>query len=97
MEVIFGWLIRTLSKFLLARFPGAAEGMGLGNERTEALSTKRADLIGRIGHVETAIKAGQGQVKIDGIVWLSEGEDVAGGNAVRVIRVVGNRLVVERA
>ena len=95
MEVIFGWLIRTLSRFLQARFPDTVGAMGLGNERIQALSSKRADLIGRIGHVETTIEAGQGQVRIDGVVWLSEGEDVAVGNAVRVIRVDGNRLIVE--
>jgi membrane protein implicated in regulation of membrane protease activity len=96
MEIVFGWLLRALSRVLRFRSPATATAIGLGSESIGALSAKPADLVGRIGHVEIAIAAGRGRVRIDGVSWPAEGEDVSIDHPVRIVRVDGNRLIIER-
>ena len=97
MDLIFGFLLRAMARFLRRRFPRMASFIGLGSETVEALSPKTAEMVGKTGKVEIALQGGRGRVLIGGSSWIAEGEDAPVGSFVRVIRVDGTCLIVERA
>lgn len=97
MDILVAWILRALSRFLQSRAPALATRMGLGSERTEKLSDRPADLIGRTGRVESELIAGKGRVLVDGISWAADGETASVGSSVRIIGVEGNRLKVRKA
>jgi membrane-bound serine protease (ClpP class) len=63
-----------------------------------APATGMRSLIGRTGHAATPL-APEGQVRLRGEIWnaLAAGDDVPCGEVVRVVRVEGRRLIVEKA
>jgi inner membrane protein len=72
-----------------------------GRESTEgpgAMLNRRGDaLIGRIFVLTLPIADGVGKVKVDDSYWRVTGPDAAMGDSVKVVRIDGATLVVERA
>ena len=63
----------------------------------DPLLNRRAEqCVGRVCTLEEPIINGQGKVKIGGILWKIEGEDLDAGARVRVVGVDGAVLKVER-
>ena len=54
------------------------------------------DLVGRSFRLDQPIVSGEGQVRVDDSVWRVVGPDLPAGSAVRVARLDGATLVVER-
>ncbi|HEY8384571.1 MAG TPA: NfeD family protein [Microvirga sp.] len=73
----------------LLRTPFGGGGDGL-NRRGEAL-------VGREFTLDAPIVRGEGRVRVDDSSWRIEGADAPVGARVRVLRVDGSTLVVERA
>ncbi|MGL4975110.1 MAG: NfeD family protein, partial [Bosea sp. (in: a-proteobacteria)] len=63
----------------------------------QGLNARDRNLIGRVVRLERPIADGQGQVRIDDSLWRVTGEDLPSGMSVKVIRVEGTMLWVEKA
>jgi len=61
------------------------------------LNERTARLIGQTVVVETAIRNGQGRVKVGDSVWIARGPDAPAGSQVVVTAADGSCLSVERA
>jgi membrane protein implicated in regulation of membrane protease activity len=62
-----------------------------------ALNRRGQGLVGRVFTLENAIADGSGRVRVDDSSWRVVGPDAPAGSSVRVVRVDGATLVVERA
>jgi membrane protein implicated in regulation of membrane protease activity len=63
----------------------------------QGLNARDRNLIGRVLRLERPIADGQGQVRIDDSLWRVAGEDLPSGTSVKVVRVEGTVLWVEKA
>jgi inner membrane protein len=63
----------------------------------DALNRRGHALIGRIFTLDSPIVEGSGRVRVDDSSWRVTGPDAGAGSKVRVVRVDGATLVVERA
>lgn len=61
------------------------------------LNRRGHELVGRVFTLESPIAEGSGRVKVDDSSWRVTGPDTPAGAMVRVARVDGATLVVERA
>ena len=61
------------------------------------LSRRGEQRIGRLFSLEEPIVNGRGRVKVDGIFWKIEGDDLEAGNRVKVVGTDGVILKVEEA
>lgn len=61
------------------------------------LNRRGQALIGRVFTLETPIVEGSGRIRVDDSSWRVTGPDAAAGERVRVVRVDGATLVVDRA
>ena len=97
-DILFGWTVQSLARMVTTRLPNVAKRLGLGSEVSEPLGSNDGTtaLIGRTGVVEVAIERGRGRVRVGGVSWPAEGQDLAEGSRVRVMRVDGNRLIVQQ-
>ena len=59
------------------------------------LNQRHQGLVGRSFILDRAIVNGSGKIKVDDTLWDVDGPDMAEGVRVKVIGVVGMRLVVE--
>lgn len=60
------------------------------------LNVRGAQLIGRTVLVEEPIANGRGKVRVGDTLWGAEGQDAPKGTQVKITRVNGTMLVVER-
>ncbi len=60
------------------------------------LNARDRNLVGRVVRLERAIAGGLGQVRIDDSLWRVSGEDMPSGSSVRITRVEGTMLWVEK-
>ncbi len=65
--------------------------------REESLNRRAESFIGQVFALETPIQHGEGRVRVGDSSWRVTGADAAAGSHVRVVRVEGGTLVVERA
>lgn len=80
-----------------AVFEVALASFGIRYTRRRRVQVGVQTLVGTSGEVITAL-APYGQVKLDGVIWRAHAEGGAGvGETVRVVRVEGLTLEVERA
>ena len=64
----------------------------------DPLLNRRAEqCVGRLFSLEEPIVNGRGRVKVDGIFWKIEGDDLEAGNRVKVVGTDGVILKVEEA
>jgi hypothetical protein len=70
-----------------SRESGGPAGDGL-NRRGEAL-------VGRVFVLDTALKGGEGRLRVDDSSWRIVGPDTPAGTRMRIVRVDGATLVVE--
>src|SRR4051795_9005031 len=66
------------------------------NDNASALNRRGEALVGRIFTLEAPIVGGEGRVRVGDSSWRVTGPDAPAGSAVRVVRVDGSTLVVER-
>ena len=100
IDYLFGlsWQAELVS-FGLLSLVAVAAGRTLTRGRSGSIELNRrgADLVGRILPLDGPIAAGEGRVRLDDSVWRVVGPDLPGGSLVRVVRLDGATLVVERA
>ncbi|TVR11969.1 MAG: NfeD family protein [Salinarimonadaceae bacterium] len=72
-------------------------GRQMAGEQDADLNRADRALIGRVLTLESAIVKGQGRVRVDDSSWRVVGPDLPVGARVKVIRVEGTSLVVEKA
>lgn len=92
-SIMFGALalVSVMTGRTLTRRPDEASAANpMLNRRGDAL-------VGRTFRLDGAIAAGEGRIRVDDSVWRVTGPDLAAGATVRVLRVDGATLVVERA
>jgi membrane protein implicated in regulation of membrane protease activity len=65
--------------------------------REEGLNRRGQTFVGQVFALETPIHHGEGRVRVGDSSWRVTGADAAAGSHVRVVRVEGATLVVERA
>ncbi len=73
---------------------------GANGSKPESASNLNAlsqDLIGKTYRLDHAIKNGEGRLRIGDTVWRAHGDDIAAGERVRIVRLDGTALVVERS
>ena len=64
----------------------------------DPLLNRRAEqCVGRLFSLEEPIANGRGRVKVDGVFWKIEGDDLEAGNRVKVVGADGVILKVEEA
>lgn len=63
----------------------------------EQLSHRGAAYIGHVVHLEEAIVAGSGRIRLDDTLWFVQGPDAPAGTAVRITAQDGNLFKVELA
>ena len=68
-----------------------------GGVREGSLNRRGQDLVGRVFVLDRPIAEGEGRVRVGDSSWRVTGADAPAGTQVRVIRVEGGTLVVERA
>jgi membrane protein implicated in regulation of membrane protease activity len=98
----FGW---TVGAMLFATFAvgsvlgGRALMRARGSEPETAtrLNALSRNLIGQVVQLEHAIENGKGRIRIGDTVWQAAGANAAAGDMVRIVRLDGSSLVVERA
>lgn len=80
-------------------FGGRALMRARGSEPETAahLNALSRNLIGQTFRLDEAIRDGKGRIRIGDTVWQAKGEDAAAGDKVRVVRLDGSSLVVERS
>lgn len=61
------------------------------------LNDRARHLIGRVFTLETTMMGGEGRIRVDDSSWRVLGPELLAGTQVRVIRVEGATLVVEKA
>ncbi len=84
-------VVSVLAGRAVTRHPGEED------EGPSALNRRGHALVGRVFILETPIVDGSGRVRVDDSSWRVTGPDAAAGSHVRVVRVEGGTLVVERA
>jgi inner membrane protein len=72
--------------------------LGMANPPTDSpdLNNRLQGMIGKRYTLTEPVSNGRGRLKIDDTLWDIEGPDVAKGETVRVTRINGLKLVVER-
>ncbi|HEX2553586.1 MAG TPA: NfeD family protein [Microvirga sp.] len=65
--------------------------------REDGLNRRGQDFVGRVFVLDAAIAHGEGRVRVGDSSWRLTGPDAPAGASVRVVRVEGGTLVVERA
>ncbi len=68
-----------------------------GGVREGSLNRRGQDLVGRVFVLDRPIAEGEGRVRVGDSSWRVTGADAPAGTQVRVVRVEGGTLVVERA
>lgn len=61
------------------------------------LNDRGRRLIGRVFRLEATITGGEGRIRVDDSSWRVTGPELLAGSEVRVVRVDGATLVVEKA
>ena len=61
------------------------------------LNRRAEQCVGRLYTLEEPIVNGRGRVKVDGVFWKIEGDDLEAGNRVKVVGADGVILKVEGA
>ncbi len=84
----------SLAAVLLGR---AASGGAREVSREGSLNRRGQDLVGRVFVLDRPIAEGEGRVRVGDSSWRVTGADAPAGTQVRVVRVEGGTLVVERA
>ena len=75
----------------------AVTGGGRQVSREGDLNRRGQDFVGRVFALEAPIAGGEGRVRVGDSSWRLTGPDAPAGASVRVVRVEGGTLVVERA
>jgi inner membrane protein len=65
-------------------------------EAASDLNALSRNLIGRTVQLDQAFHDGKGRVRIGDTVWQAFGDDLSAGDKVRIVRLEGSALVVER-
>jgi len=98
--VDWGWQAQFIAFaiFSVAAIPAWRRlSMQVGTATDQPFLNRRAEaLVGRIFTLERPIVDGSGSMRIDDTVWRITGADVPAGSRVRVARVEGTALHVER-
>jgi membrane protein implicated in regulation of membrane protease activity len=84
---------------LVAVFTGRLLTRRKGEEPDAAtgLNDRGRRLIGRVFRLETTMTGGEGRIRIDDSSWRVTGPELLAGSEVRVVRVDGATLIVEKA
>ena len=84
---------------LVAVFTGRLLTRRKGEEPDAAtgLNDRGRRLIGRVFRLEATMTGGEGRIRIDDSSWRVTGPELLAGSEVRVVRVDGATLVVEKA
>ena len=61
------------------------------------LNDRGRQLIGRVFRLETTMAGGEGRVRVGDSSWRIVGPELLAGTEVKVVRVEGSTLVVEKA
>lgn len=72
-------------------------GRGTAGEQESDLNRADRSLIGRLLTLDKPIVKGEGRARVDDSSWRVIGPDLPAGARVRVLRVEGSSLVVEKA
>ncbi len=84
---------------LVAVFTGRLLTRRKGEEPDAAtgLNDRGRRLIGRVFRLEATMTGGEGRIRIDDSSWRVTGPELLAGSEVRVVRVDGATLIVEKA
>ena len=84
---------------LVAVFTGRLLTRRKGEEPDAAtgLNDRGRQLIGRVFRLEATMTGGEGRIRIDDSSWRVTGPELLAGSEVRVVRVDGATLIVEKA
>jgi len=66
-------------------------------DAAQGLNARGRGLIGRTFTLEQTMRGGEGRVRVDDSSWRVTGPDFLAGTEVRVVRVEGATLVIEKA
>ncbi|MGL4439333.1 MAG: NfeD family protein [Bosea sp. (in: a-proteobacteria)] len=96
-----GWAPAAMlfTAFAVASVFGGRALMRANGSEPEAAANLNAlsrNLIGQTIRLDDAIQNGKGRIRIGDTVWQAFGEDAAAGDKVRIVRLDGSSLVVER-
>jgi membrane protein implicated in regulation of membrane protease activity len=86
---VFSVISLVASRYIFAKRQPASDSPML-NRRNEAL-------IGREFTLEEPLRNGRGWVRVGDSIWQAEGPELEAGTRIRVARVRGTMLVIEKA
>lgn len=66
-------------------------------DTASGLNDRGRQLIGRVFRLETTMTGGEGRIRIDDSSWRVTGPELLAGTEIRIVRVDGATLVVEKA
>ena len=66
-------------------------------DTASGLNDRGRQLIGRVFRLETTMTGGEGRIRIDDSSWRITGPELLAGTEIRIVRVEGATLVVEKA
>lgn len=66
-------------------------------ETAQGLNDRSRGLVGKVFRLEATMQGGEGRLRIDDSSWRITGPELLAGSEVRVVRVEGATLVVEKA